>query len=347
MGNLSKAAIIFVVNFMTFFTIGQNEVVYADNINQQCIYELSTTTGEKLIKQSDKTYKCNICSNKSEIIFQAKLADGSKQKDFIVTDDNNTIIGSICDGTPCLIKVNLKLGDNIVIIKNKKNNSQLYKIYVNYTNVQVKGIKDWVYTGDNLKLEVKNNDTVYNNVKWISSGIDTVMVTSDGNLTALNSGIANVIGTIYDEGNNIIGNVNIDFYVCGEKVSGWINNNGKWYFIDEVTRTIKIGWIFFNGEWYHTDITGAMQTGWYFENGNWYYLKENGVMATSWIKDSGKWYLLDAGGVMKKGWVKDHGNCYYLNSDGSMQTSDKVIDGVKYKFNAHGELQDNFNNINN
>ena len=48
--NLSKAAIILVVNIVVFFTIGQNEVVYADdNINQQCIYELSTATGEKLI----------------------------------------------------------------------------------------------------------------------------------------------------------------------------------------------------------------------------------------------------------------------------------------------------------
>ena len=356
MSNLSKIILVLVVNIILFFTLGQSRIIYADDIasdiNQQYdneyIYGLKVTTGEKLIDQGESIYKCDIYSNKSMVTFQVKLSNGNKPSDFIVTDDDNTIIGSIDGGTPCLVTVNLKPGENIVIIKNKKDNSQLYKIYVNYINVQVKGIKDSVYVGDNLKLQVKKDDNMFfDNVKWSSSGIDTVMISNDGNITALNSGIANVIGTIYDDSNNIIGNVNIDFNVCGEKASGWISNNGKWYYIDEFTRTIKIGWIFSNGEWYYTDAEGAMKTGWIYENGSWYYLKENGVMATSWIKDNGKWYLLDSGGAMKKGWAKDHGNWYYLNNDGSMQTSAKIINGVKYNFNSHGEMQGNINNIKN
>ena len=350
MSNLLEKIIAFSLNMMIFSAVCQSQVIYADsanyNINQQfdssSLYDLKIATGEKIIDQGSGIYKGNIYSNKSEVIFEVQMKKGSKPSDFIVTDDNNTIIGSISENGPYLIKVNLKYGSNTIVIRNRRDNLKLYTVYLNYENLQVKGLRDYISIGDSMKLEViKDQNTVYNNVKWMADKNNIAAVDREGNITALNSGIANITGEVYDNDNNIIGNVNIDFNVCEKKISGWIKDNNSWYYIDEQTNEPRIGWFLWNGEWYFTDSNGIMQTGWLKQNGKWYYLNQNGTMAISWIKDNGKWYLMDAGGEMKTGWVKDHGNWYYLNDDGSMQTGDKVINNVSYKFNSHGELQKN------
>jgi glucan-binding YG repeat protein len=65
----------------------------------------------------------------------------------------------------------------------------------------------------------------------------------------------------------------------GNMATGWLNNNGKWYYLGD---------------------DGARKTGWQLVNGNWYYLDSQGTMQVGWIKDI------------------SNGKYYYLNNDGSM-----------------------------
>ena len=52
------------------------------------------------MRQLSRNEVFRVFGAKSEIVFQTKLSDESKQKDFIVTDDNNTIIGTQKGGPP-------------------------------------------------------------------------------------------------------------------------------------------------------------------------------------------------------------------------------------------------------
>lgn len=358
MSKVSRILSIISINVLLFSAIGSYSIIYADDASKAAdsqvisnarytdtsIYNVKIAGGEQLsnLKSGENIYKADVCSNKNEVVFQVDLKSGFKASDFIVTGDDNSIIGVLSEESPHIIKVNLNPAVNTITIKSSKDNCELYKFYINYENVTIDGLGKSIFAGDTLNLSVKSDNKTYDNVKWNSSELKSSKVNENGSITILKPGIANVKGIIYDGNNNIIGNLDVSFNVCGERKTGWVDNNGKWSYIDKDTQEVKTGWIFNDGEWYCSDSNGIMQTGWICQDGIWYYLKENGTMATSWIKDNGKWYLMDAGGAMKKGWAKDHGNWYYLDDkDGSMQTGTKEIDGVKYIFNAHGELQNN------
>lgn len=290
-------------------------------VNNQ-IYNFKITTGEKLInvQEGQNVYEAYVSNNEHKVYMQFNCEDGTNFKDFIVTGSDNTIVGNISEEEPVLTIKDLKEGLNIIKIRNREDNSDLYKFYINYKNVQINGLNNRVNTGDEFKLDAIIDGHICKNVKWTSVGINSVIISEDGQLTAVNNGIAYIIATIYDnDGQNIIGSVNLKFNVSGEPKLGWIKNDGKWYYIDESTKCFKIGWFFANGKWYNFNNYGLMQTG--------------------WIKDQGKWYLINENGAMKtECWVKDHGNWYYLNSDGTMQTTSKYIDGKFYDFTKNGTL---------
>ncbi|MVX64892.1 hypothetical protein GKZ28_14435 [Clostridium chromiireducens] len=79
----------------------------------------------------------------------------------------------------------------------------------------------------------------------------------------------------------------------GHPVSGWLNSNGRWYYLDN-NGDAKTGWIQDNGKWYYlntaTDTNrGTMKTGWLQDtDGTWYYLYSDGSMATNTSVDGYK-----------------------------------------------------------
>ena len=121
--------------------------------------------------------------------------------------------------------------------------------------------------------------------------------------------------------------------------TGWIPQNGKWYYIkDNVKQT---GWLEVDGKKYYLDKnTGERKSGWIWDDENvaWYYLNADGVMQTGWIWSVDAWYYLDPDGKMHKGWLDEGGNRYYLNSSGKMLTGQQTIDGQTYVFNSSGVL---------
>ena len=118
--------------------------------------------------------------------------------------------------------------------------------------------------------------------------------------------------------------------------SGWNQNNGAWYYLNNSGSLAK-GWIQDNEHWYYLSDDGALVTGWFKYNDAWYYLKDNGAMATGWIQDSGKWYYLKVDGSMVTGWYQIGETWYYSYSSGELAVN-TTIDG--YRVNENGECVD-------
>ena len=104
------------------------------------------------------------------------------------------------------------------------------------------------------------------------------------------------------------------------KLLPW-NNTTAWYFFDEAGY-MKTGWLNHNGKWYFlsTVSDGSL-----------------GAMKTGWLQDmvDGNWYYLDSvSGEMKTGWQEVSGKLYYLNTEqsrpfGAMYRNEKTPDGIQ------------------
>lgn len=109
------------------------------------------------------------------------------------------------------------------------------------------------------------------------------------------------------------------YYLNGDLVTGWLNDGGKWYFMN-ADGNMQTGWVKDGGNWHYLAPSGDMRTGWLKEGTIWYYLTPSGAMKTGWVKDGPNWYYLVTSGGMRTGWVKDGPNWYYMNSSGAMKT---------------------------
>lgn len=120
--------------------------------------------------------------------------------------------------------------------------------------------------------------------------------------------------------------------------SGWLKENGYWYFYKDGNR-VKNAWAQDSkGLWYWLGGDGKMVTGktisW---KGSQYYLKTDGSMASAeWIKFVNGWRYYTKSGKMQVGWLKYKNNMYYLKDDGFMVTGTMT---VPCKFDSEGKLK--------
>ncbi|HEV9398662.1 TPA: N-acetylmuramoyl-L-alanine amidase family protein [Streptococcus pneumoniae] len=107
------------------------------------------------------------------------------------------------------------------------------------------------------------------------------------------------------------------------------------YYFDN-NYAVKTGWIYEDGNWYYLDQpNGDMKTGWQNLGNKWYYLRSSGARVTGWVKDDSTWYYLNAGnGDMKTGWFQVNGRWYYAYSSGALAVN-TTVDG--YSVNYNGE----------
>lgn len=142
---------------------------------------------------------------------------------------------------------------------------------------------------------------------------------------------------------------NVDCNECytdlSAKQSGWIQQDGKWWYRHADGSYTKSGWEQIGGEWYYFDAQGWMQTGWIQYRGRWYCTDEDGKMyANTWKKLGGKWYLFEADGKAHEGWYQaSDGRWYYLKPGTcEMVTHWLELDGRLYYFSprATGTLKE-------
>lgn len=144
------------------------------------------------------------------------------------------------------------------------------------------------------------------------------------------------------------------YYISNNsKATGWIQWNNSWFYFQPETGQMMKGWINDDGKWYYLHSNGEMAEGWIKWNNHWYYLDpENGSMKTGWFEWSNQVYYLNpnSNGKMMKGWVEVEGKQYYLNpeTEGAMATGHLKIKNKHYHFNDNGEYvnkleDDNYN----
>ena len=117
----------------------------------------------------------------------------------------------------------------------------------------------------------------------------------------------------------------------GAQASGWVRDGSSWYYLDPATGRMVTGWLLDGSTWYYLTPSGAMATGWLLDGSTWYYLTPSGAMATGWVKDGSTWYYLRSSGAMATGWLKDGSTWYYLRSSGAMATG-WLMDGGSWYY---------------
>lgn len=128
------------------------------------------------------------------------------------------------------------------------------------------------------------------------------------------------------------------FNLDGTVAKGWLQNSDTWYFLNS-SGAMQTGWVFDGSAWYYLNSSGAMQTGWVFDSGAWYYLSSNGAMKTGWLLEGNQWYYLNSSGAMQTGWVSDGSAWYYLNSNGAMKTGWLLEGNQWYYLNSNGSMK--------
>lgn len=153
----------------------------------------------------------------------------------------------------------------------------------------------------------------------------------------------------------------------GEVQTGWVQDNGSWYYLSELTGEQKgiglmqKGFLEVNKTFYYFDESGAMKENqWFQTTEGWYYADKSGaVKVYEWFQVGNKWYAasrngtihtnvflpyedeyyhFNESGVMSENeWFEVDGNWYYADKSGVILRNTTTPDG--YYVNEYGIAQ--------
>ena len=135
----------------------------------------------------------------------------------------------------------------------------------------------------------------------------------------------------------------------GEVQTGWVQDKGTWYYLNELTGEYKgIAFMkkgFFedvNKNWYYLDESGAMKENqWFQKNEGWYYADKSGaVKVNEWFQVGNKWYVAsEKGTIITNGFVPYKDEYYHFNASGEMSANEWFeANGSWYYANKFGEI---------
>ena len=113
----------------------------------------------------------------------------------------------------------------------------------------------------------------------------------------------------------------------GEVQTGWVQDNGTWYYLNELTGEhkgigiMKKGFFEVNKTWYYFDESGAMKENqWFQQKEGWYYADKSGALKVyEWFQVAGKWYFAtEKGTIVTNAWIKSNDEVYHFNESGVM-----------------------------
>ena len=132
----------------------------------------------------------------------------------------------------------------------------------------------------------------------------------------------------------------IDQLEAPEQKTGWVIENGSYYFYEDDGSLRRNAWASYDGSWYYLGENGKVLTNsWVSYSGSWYYLGKDGkVVVNGWASYNGSWYYLGKDGkVVVNGWALYNGSYYYLKANGKPAVSELLtIGGTQYYFNDKG-----------
>lgn len=117
----------------------------------------------------------------------------------------------------------------------------------------------------------------------------------------------------------------------GEVQTGWVQDNGSWYYLSELTGEQKgiglmqKGFLEVSGKWYYFDESGVMKENqWFQTKEGWYYADKSGaVKVAEWFQVVGKWYYATgAGTIATNAWLPSNDEVYHFNESGVMSENE-------------------------
>lgn len=117
----------------------------------------------------------------------------------------------------------------------------------------------------------------------------------------------------------------------GEVQTGWVNDNGTWYYLKELEGEYKgyafmqKGFIKLNKTFYYFDESGAMKENqWFQTTEGWYYADKSGaVKVAEWFQVAGKWYFAsDKGTIFTNTMIQTNDEVYHFNESGVMSENE-------------------------
>lgn len=131
-----------------------------------------------------------------------------------------------------------------------------------------------------------------------------------------------------------------DVSAAPESYTGWEQEGKYWYYYENGVQ--KKGWLDQQGKQYFlSKKTGRMFKGLHKISKSIYYFDTNGVMVTDkWVKAKKKWYYIGADGkALVKKWKRSNGKRYRLGADGAMLTGIGKVGKKTYYFNPKNTVE--------
>lgn len=130
-------------------------------------------------------------------------------------------------------------------------------------------------------------------------------------------------------------------------MSGWINGDGKWSYIQSDGTAYTDGILTVNDKQYCFDENGTMLTGLQKYNNLLYYFCETGdtpqnglgalTVTPGWLRIGKNDYYVNDDGSLSIGWKNILDNCYYFDKNGAMKTGWTAIGDELYFFKITGK----------
>ena len=117
----------------------------------------------------------------------------------------------------------------------------------------------------------------------------------------------------------------------GEVQTGWVQDNGSWYYLSELTGEQKgiglmqKGFIEVNKTFYYFDESGAMKENqWFQTTEGWYYADKSGaVKVDEWFQVGNKWYVASGKGtILTNVFITYQDEVYHFNTSGEMAANE-------------------------
>ena len=117
----------------------------------------------------------------------------------------------------------------------------------------------------------------------------------------------------------------------GEVQTGWVNDNGTWYYLKELEGEYKgyafmqKGFIKLNKTFYYFDESGAMKENqWFQQEEGWYYADKSGALKVDeWFQVGNKWYVASGKGtILTNVFITYQDEVYHFNASGEMSENE-------------------------
>ena len=117
----------------------------------------------------------------------------------------------------------------------------------------------------------------------------------------------------------------------GEVQTGWVQDNGSWYYLSELTGEQKgiglmqKGFLEVNKTFYYFDESGAMKENqWFQTTEGWYYADKSGaVKVDEWFQVGDKWYVASGKGtILTNVFITYQDEVYHFNTSGEMAANE-------------------------